>query len=473
MNWTAILRSLFSDVETSLIFYVVACNGVTFGMMVLGYFALKRRGLKIGQADVETLLNSPLVPGVTVIAPAYNEELSIRVSVRSMMGLRHPNHEVVVVNDGSTDGTLAALIDEFHLYRSSRSRSADLVSREIRGVYESRDPIQLLVIDKENGGKADSLNAGINFARLPLIASVDSDSLLERDALLCLEQPFLEDPEDTVAAGGIIHVINGCEVTDGVIRKVCANGSMLSRLQTLEYLRAFLGGRVAFSFLDGLLLISGAFGLFRRDAVVSAGGFDTHSVGEDMELVVRLHKYFRRKGKKPKIVFVPEPVCWTEVPESLAVLKRQRTRWQRGGAESIAAHADMLFNPRFGIVGSFSMPYFIVFELLGPIVELLGYAMTIAGFGWGLIAPQIALVFFIVSVLFGILLSASAVVLEHLASAKYPAVRDVINLLLASVVENFGYRQLTAWWRLVGLVDAFQKKQGWGKMERTGFQKAA
>jgi cellulose synthase/poly-beta-1,6-N-acetylglucosamine synthase-like glycosyltransferase len=235
-------------------------------------------------------------------------------------------------------------------------------------------------------------------------------------------------------------------------------------------LRAFLGGRLAFSFLDALLVISGAFGLFRRDAVVAVGGFATSSVGEDMELVVRLHKSFRINGERPRVVFVPEPVCWTEVPESLAVLKRQRTRWQRGGSETIALHRNMFCNPKFGMVGMFGMPHFVLFELLGPVVELLGYAMTIVGFVFGLIAPQIALSFFVVSVLFGILLSTSAVVLEHLAAAKYPAVSDILRLLVASVVENFGYRQLTAWWRLEGLIEAFRGKKGWGKMERTGFQ---
>jgi cellulose synthase/poly-beta-1,6-N-acetylglucosamine synthase-like glycosyltransferase len=473
VNWIALLRQLFVRVETSVIVYVMAINVTSFVLTVTGYFALRNRGSRIGQADVEALLNSPLVPGITVVAPAHNEEPIVRDSVQSMLGLRHPNHEVIVVNDGSTDGTLAALIDEFHLYRSSRSGSGDLPSALVRGVYESRDPIHLLVVDKVNSGKADSLNAGINYARLPLIASVDSDSLLERDALLYLEQPFLEDPVRTVAAGGIIHVINGCDIGNGVIRSVSAGGSMLSRLQAVEYLRAFLGGRVAFSFLDALLLVSGAFGLFRRDAVVAAGGFDVQTVGEDMELIVRLHEKFRPNGKKPRIVFVPEPVCWTEVPESLRVLRRQRTRWQRGGTESVALHARMFCNPRFGMVGLFGIPHFVLFELLGPIVELLGYAMTILGFAWGLIAPQIALSFFVVSVLFGILLSTSAVVLEHLAAAKYPAASDILHLLGASVVENFGYRQLTAWWRLEGLIQAFRRKKDWGDMERAGFERAS
>ena len=461
---------VFNTVEASIIVYVGAINLIYFLLMVIGYFSLRRAPHRIGDAERNALLRSPLLPAVAVLAPAYNESATCRESVRAMLGLRYPDHEVIVINDGSKDDTLAALVDEFKLYRSGRTPSGALPSAAIRGVYESREPIRLLVIDKENGGKADSLNAGINFARAPLVLAVDSDSLLESDALLSVVEPFLSDA-DTIASGGIIRVVNGCTVAGGRVVDVHAPEKLIPLFQAVEYLRAFLGGRVAFTFLNSLLIISGAFGLFRRDALLEAGGYRTSTVGEDMELVVRLHRIWREAKRRYRIVFVAEPVCWTEVPESLAMLKRQRNRWQRGTVDSIGLHKRMLLNPRYGVLGLFAMPYFFLFEMLGPAIELLGYLCTIGGWAFGLISTETAILFLIVSILFGVLLSMSAIVLEELTRRRYPAARDIATLFVAAVIENFGFRQLLTVWRTRGLIDGLRGKQGWGAMERRGFGK--
>lgn len=463
-----ILERTFSFVESSIIVYVAVINAIYFFLMAAGYFALRRSDQKLSPREVDELLKSPLVPGVSVLAPAFNEELTICESVRSMLRLRHPQHEVIVISDGSKDRTLGLLIEEFRLFRSSRAPWGLLPTKKVRAVYESRDPIRLLVIDKENGGKADSLNAGLNYARLPLFAAVDADSLLERDALMGIIKPFLDDPA-TVASGGIVRAVNGCAVRHGAVTGIRAPRRMLARLQVIEYLRAFLGGRVAFSCFNALLVISGAFGLFRRDRVLAAGGFATQTVGEDMELVVRLHHDGCERGDRPRIVFVPEPVCWTEVPETLKVLRRQRNRWQRGAVESVLSHWRLLFHRRSGILGWLAFPYFLLFEVFGPVVELIGYLCTGIGLLLGLISPAVAWQFFIVSTLFGMALSVGAVLLEELTTRKYPCVRDLFSLLVAAAVESFGYRQLTAWWRLEGLVDSIRGKKGWGQMERKGF----
>ncbi|MGI8782689.1 MAG: glycosyltransferase family 2 protein [Acidobacteriota bacterium] len=287
MDWVALYRES-SKVEYFIILYSAAINSIYFVMMVLGYFVV-RGTQRLSASEVETLSGSPLLPSVSILAPAYNESASLRDSVRAMLGLNYPNHEVIVINDGSTDDTLEILVEHFRLYKSSRFPSGTLPAKPIRAIYESRDPIRLIVIDKENGGKADSLNAGLNVARSELVGAIDSDSLLEKDSLLHVTRPFLTD-ECTVASGGIIRVANGCKVEDAQITEIGIPGNMLARIQVIEYMRAFLGGRIAFSFLDSLLLISGAFGLFRRQAVVDAGGFETATIGEDMELVVRLHE---------------------------------------------------------------------------------------------------------------------------------------------------------------------------------------
>jgi cellulose synthase/poly-beta-1,6-N-acetylglucosamine synthase-like glycosyltransferase len=472
-DWFAIPIRAFVLAQEGMLVYVFAINTIYLFLMLLGYFVLRRDTGRLTRHERDALMRSYLVPAVSVLAPAYNEAATCRDSVRAMLKLRYPDHEVVVINDGSADDTLQVLIDEFHLYRSSRAPSGALATRPIKALYESRDPIRLVVIDKENGGKADSLNAGLNVARAPLVAAVDSDSLLEENALLYAVKPFLEDPVRTLASGGIIRVANGCTVEEGRIAQVNAPNTMLARLQAVEYLRAFLGGRVAFSFFNALLIISGAFGVFRREAVMAVGGFMTTTVGEDMEMVVRLHRFAREQRRDYRIVFVPDPVCWTEVPESMKSLHRQRNRWQRGTVETVRTHARMLLNPRYGVVGMFALPYFAMFEMIGPIVELSGYLLTLAGLMAGFISPAIAGLFFLVSIAYGIVLSTAAVVLAEMTHRRYPSVSDILVLFATAVIENFGFRQLMAIWRTQGLIDGLRnRKKGWGAMERRGFRPA-
>ncbi len=467
-----ILQRAFTLIETMLIVYVAAINAIYLLLILLGYFVL-RREREFPVETREQLLRSPLLPSIAVVAPAYNEAATCRTSVRNMLALRYPNHEVIVVNDGSKDDTLKILIEEFKLYRSGRIAFASLSHQPIRGVYESRDPIRLVVVDKENGGKADAANAGINVARADLVCIADSDSLLEHDSLLYVAKPFLED-RTTIATGGIVRVVNGCRVEGGQVTEVHAPRRLLPLFQAVEYLRAFLGGRVAFSFLNSLLIISGAFGLFDRKAVIEAGGYRQDAIGEDMELVTRLHRLWRSAHRPYRIVFVPEPVCWTEVPERMRILRSQRNRWQRGTVDSVRRHMQMLLNPRFGSVGLIAFPYFFLFEMIGPAIELLGYEMTLFGLAFGLIAPRLAVLFLIVSILFGILLSMSAVALEELTKRRYPGPADLARLFGAAILENLGFRQLLTIWRTRGLIDGLRgKKKGWGIMERRGFSAGA
>ncbi|MCX6621501.1 MAG: glycosyltransferase family 2 protein, partial [Acidobacteria bacterium] len=329
--------------ESWVLIYLFAINTIYFILLLIGFFELLRhRSTMRDPAQDEAMLLSSLMQPISVLAPAFNEELTIRQSIRAMLQLDYPEFEVIVINDGSTDGTLEVLIEEFHLCRSARFDPAELKTMPVRAIYESTDPISLVVIDKENGGKADSLNAGINVARYPLFCTVDSDSILESDALLRVATPFVEDPERVVAVGGIVRVANACQISNGRVIRTELSSSWLVKFQVVEYLRAFLGGRIAFSSLGSLLIISGAFGLFSKKAVLAAGGYRTDTVGEDMELVVRLHRWARDNDLEYRIVFLPHPVCWTEVPESLSVLKRQRNRWQRGTLETMMRHWKLL-----------------------------------------------------------------------------------------------------------------------------------
>ncbi|MCZ2148484.1 MAG: glycosyltransferase family 2 protein [Bryobacterales bacterium] len=457
--------------ESGIILYVFTINAIYFFLTVAGFFCLRRYHSTFSREEKDLLMKSPLMPAISLIVPSYNEAMTIRESVGGMLRLDYPNYEVVVVNDGSKDDTLKILIEEFKLYFSARDVEGSLFTKPVRGVYESREPVRLLVIDKFNGGKADSINAGINAASSPYVMVVDSDSLIEKDALFQMIKPCLEDPERVIAVGGTVRAVNDCDVLHGRVRRIRSAGSWLANFQAVEYLRAFFGGRVGFSLLNSLLIISGAFGLFRRDAVLEIGGFEESTIGEDMELVVRMHHHYIKNKKPYRIVYVAQPVCWTEVPDSLKILKRQRKRWQRGTVESLWRHREMLLNPKYGTVGLFAFSYFFLFEMLGPAVEFLGYFLTILGLVFRIIAPSVAILFFSVSIMSGMLLSTSAVLLEEFTVCRYPSWRDSWRLFAAAIAENFGFRQMLTLWRVQGLIDGIKgKRGGWGAMERKGFK---
>jgi cellulose synthase/poly-beta-1,6-N-acetylglucosamine synthase-like glycosyltransferase len=411
---------------------------------------------------------SGLEPPVSILVPAYNEEATIAASIRSMLQLTYSEFEVIVVNDGSKDATLDVLASEFKLQPFPEAYRRQLDTKEIRQVYRSTRFPNLRVIDKVNGGKADSLNAGINASRYPLFCGVDADSILQRDSLEKVVEPFLRDPT-VVASGGTVRVANGCEVSGGFLTKVGLPKNIWALFQVVEYLRAFLFGRLGWSALNGMLIISGAFGVFRKDAVILAGGYRADTIGEDMELVVRMHRLLRAKGQPYRVEFVPDPVCWTEAPEDYKTLKNQRIRWQRGLAESLAANWGLMFSRRGGAPGWLAFPFMLAFEWLGPLVEVFGYVFM----AWAVIAGAVSWqafgAFLFVAIGLGILLSASGLLLEEMSFHIYPKGKQLLLLGLVVLVENLGYRQLNTVWRLTGLYRwATQKESTWGAMKRKG-----
>lgn len=466
-------------------FYSALFNALDgFNLVVLGYFfllnsaylvtslfafsALRRYSNRLKSVELDDLLREEVLPPVTLIAPAYNEGATCVQAVRSLLGLRYSDYEVLVVNDGSKDDTLAVLTAAFDLKPNSRAPTADIPSKTVRGIYRSTTHSRLWVIDKENGGKADALNAGLKLCRTPLFCAIDVDTLIEREALTRLARGFLEDTR-TVAAGGIIRIVNDSVVSSGAVREVRLPRSWVARFQVLEYLRAFLSGRMGWDAMDSTLIISGAFGMFRRDRVVDVGGYSTDTVGEDMELVVRLHRHCREQKIPYTIRFVPDPVAWTECPESIKVLGRQRDRWQRGLMESLWRHKIMLFNPRYGRIGLVAFPYFFFLEMLGPVIEGLayvGFALALILGRWSL--PYL-LAFMALAIAFGVALSIAAVALEELSFRRYPRTRDVFALIGLGFLETIGYRQLSTWWRVRGMISKLRGVHTWGAMERKGF----
>ena len=283
-----------------------------------------------------------------------------------------------------------------------------------------------------------------------------------------ISRPFLED-ESTVAVGGVIRIVNGCKVEAGRVTHVGLPRSSLARFQVLEYLRAFLWGRMGWDALGATLIVSGAFGMFRRSAVVEVGGYATDTVGEDMELVVRLHRRLRETGRRYRVVLLPDSVAWTECPETLRSLGRQRDRWQRGLVESLMRHRRMLLNPRYGRIGMLAFPYFFLLEMCGPLIEGLGYVTFTTALLLGAVSIPFVIAFLAVAFAFGIALSIFTVELEEMVFPRYPRLRDVLILFWIAVAENVGYRQIITYWRIRGMVSKLRGVTGWGVMERKGF----
>lgn len=450
--------------------FFVICNSFQTALVV-GAFAEMVRHRRLSWIErSDRLLSSESLPRVTVLA--YNEEVTVVASVRSLLTLRYPNLEVVLINDGSQDETLQVLITEFGLTEVFPSFAATVGSQPVRALYRSGRHRGLVVLDKVNGGKADSLNAGLNVATGELVCAIDADTLIDPDAFLRIVRPFLAD-DDTVAAGGTIRVVNDAPVRDGRVVGVRRPTRVLPGIQTVEYLRSFLFGRLGWNVLGGNLIVSGAFGMFRRSAMLAAGGYRHDTVGEDMELVVRLRRLGVRQHGPSKVVFVPDPVAWTEVPESLRVLGRQRERWQRGLADVLWRHRGMLCNPRYGRIGWVAMPYFWVVELFGPAVEAVGLLAMVLAVSLGAINVEFAALFLLVAYGWGLLLTLASVLL-HQASSEQPfPVRDLPALVAWSLVENLGYRQLTVVWRLRGCWRYLRGKRDWGTMSRVGFRPQA
>ena len=409
-------------------------------------------------------------PPVSILIPAFNEQGTIVSSVHSLLGLTYPEFEILVVNDGSEDNTLDEVIEAFAMVEFPEAYRRRIETKQVAKIYVSSRYPQVRLVDKENGGKADALNAGINCARYPLFCVVDADCILQQDSLSRVVRPFLEDPK-TVAVGGVVRVLNGCTVHDGFLEKIELPRNLLAKFQLVEYLRAFLFGRLGWSPLNALLVISGAFGVFYKERIIAVGGYRSGTVGEDMDLVVRLHKSLRREKRPYRITFVPDPICWTEAPTDLKSLKTQRMRWQRGLAESLAPNFGLMFNRHGGAVGWLAFPFMVLFEFIGPVIEVLGYTAMIPLYLFDLIPLQSFLVFLFVSIGMGVLLSTNALFLEELSFQMYPRSGQQLRLFGIAILENFGYRQLNSVWRFMAVVKwlfFFWRKSRWGSISRDG-----
>jgi len=466
MSWAALYHIFFLIITYGIFAY---SSLLILSYLFIGLYSIgeTREYLhKNSFTDYRILAVSPHSPSVSILAPAYNEGMTIVENVRSLLSIYYNNLQLIVINDGSKDETLARLIEGYELEKVDFFVHYQIACKPIRGIYKSRNPVygRLIVVDKVNGGKADALNAGINIASHNYLVCIDVDCILEQDALLKMIKPFLEQTgERMIAAGGVIRIANSCEIQEGRLVRVRMPRDYLPRMQILEYIRAFILGRMAWSRLNGLMLISGAFGAFDREIVLKCGGYDHNTVGEDMELVVRMRRYMEEQKLKYRVSFIPDPLCWTEAPASFKILGRQRNRWTRGTFETLKFHRKMFFNPKYGILGMLSYPYWFFFEMCSPLIEFCGFILffffALTGMiDWGFFSS-----FLLFVILFGYLYSAFAVLMEVVTYNQYKRRTDVLLLLVTGLTEPFYFHPFVVWSAIKGFRDLIRKKKSWGE----------
>ncbi|WP_026582871.1 glycosyltransferase family 2 protein [Bacillus sp. J33] len=450
-----------------LLYMVIVILAYTL-MLAIAFIHIRKYSLLDKEEADEENLGSIHMKPISIIVPAFNEEAGILDTVHSLLSLRFPQTEIIIVNDGSTDSTQQKLIQEFHFREADKVIRKELPTKSITRVFQSAVHQGVWLIEKENGGKADALNAGINFSRYPYFCSIDGDSILNEKSLLRVMKPIISSDGDVIAAGGNVRIANGSFIQSGTVMETILAKNYLIVMQVIEYLRAFMMGRISFSRYNLVLIISGAFSVFSKEWAVKAGGYAINSIGEDMELVVKLHRYIKENNLKKSIEFVPDPVCWTEAPEKISTLRKQRRRWHQGLIESLWKHKRMTLNPKYGAVGMVSFPYFWFIECLGPVIELGGYIYIIAAFFMGDIYFEFAVLLALLFILYGSVLSIASVLLDAWSKDVYPRKSDLFRLIFMSLTEVFWYKPISLLWRMEGLLFFLIRKQEWGDMQRIG-----
>lgn len=464
------LLHLFDYFNTIILIYFIATNAVYTFLMALSLYSVSLHAKFASRSGYTDLLDSPVTPPVSLIIPAFNEEQGIVQTVLSLLELNYPEKEIIVVDDGSTDGTLSRLIERFQLLKMDLIYRPSLKTKAPTAFYYNPERPELLVVSKENGGKSDALNVGVNMARSPYFCTVDADTIIERDALLRLMAPILHSQENTVVSGGVVRIANGCTLQNGHVVDIDLPKSWLERCQVVEYIRTFLFGRPGWNALNATFITSGAFCLLQRDAVLKVQGFSTDTVTEDVDIVATMHRYFRQRKIKYRMIFTTDPICWTEAPHTIGSLARQRRRWQLGLTQTVMKHNQMIGSPRYGLLGLFSVPFHAYMEAIGCVIEALGTILIPFSFFIGAMPFSLFLLLMFLAVGYGTLLSMGSVLLEETTLRRYPTIHHVLILMGYAVLENIGYRQMVALFRAQGVLQYFTGLREWEVVAHRGFR---
>ncbi len=450
--------------------YVVVVSFTYLIQLFYAFSGLKKYKKSMDYSNYSKFTDSVNIVPISVLVPAYNEEQTICDTVKNLLSLDYPTHEIIVINDGSTDNTLEKLISEFNLIPVDEPFKVSIPTKQVKNIYRSVKNVNLVVVNKENGGKSDALNSGINISQYPVFVSVDADCVLEDSSLIRIVYSFMNDP-DCVAIGGTVRINSGCEIENGKLKSVSLTGNALFTIQTNEYLRDFLTGRIALNEMGTLLIISGAFGAFKKQAVIDVGGYTPNCIGEDIELVVKLHKNSFQNNLNSTVRFMPDPVCWTQPPDNIKDLIKQRKRWHIGLADTLIKHKDMILNPKYKKIGMLTLPYFCFFDFIGPVIEMLGYLFIPLSWALGFLDVKFMLGFYLLGLLYGTILSVGSLLLEENIFGKYPKLRHILKLFFFAIIDNLGYRQIMTLIKIFSMIRFKKNKNQWGKINRREYNK--
>ena len=465
MNFITYVRYFISFFNYFCMAFTILLSIIYIVQLIMSFVKVRKNDKARQSNDFGRYVESENLLPISLLIPAYNEEENIVSNIKSLLKIDYPLFEIVVVNDGSTDRTHDKIVDSFGLYKIESAVRTSIPTKDVRGVYYNIEYPNLIYVDKENGGKSDALNAGINISSYPLFACLDADSRIEPDALLKLSIEFLKNT-DTIVAGGLVRIANGFKIRDGRVSGFSMPEKMVERFQIVEYYRSFLSGRVSWGATNSMLIVSGAFGVFKKQAVIEVGGYKTNTIGEDMEIVVRLHRYMRTHKRKYKIIFCEDSVCWTQGPMSVADIRSQRRRWQIGLFDTLISHKGLFLNPRYGMIGLMAIPYNWIFELFGAVVESLGYVIIPFSLLMGELNMFFFTMYFLLAVMLGVILSIGSLILEQYTRKSVMSAKQCLSLSLYAILENFGYRQLITVFRLEGILKYRRLRKTWGKIKR-------
>jgi cellulose synthase/poly-beta-1,6-N-acetylglucosamine synthase-like glycosyltransferase len=463
-----IIYRIFESANVMFLGYFALANVCYTVLMVISLYTVTMQSRAARTREFDALTGSPVTPPIAVIVPAYNEEEVIAQTVSSLLDADYPEKEIIVVDDGSTDATLEKLVRRFSLVRMDLIYRQRLGTDEPIAMYRSTVHPELTVVAAQHRGKPHALNTGINVSRSPYFCTVDADSILEHDALLRLMAGVLESPVNTVVSGGVVRISNGCRIDNGRITEIGLPKTWVERCQAVEYIRTFMFGRAGWNALGATFVAAGAFCLFHTESVVLAAGFSADTVTEDIDMVATLRKVMKERGWPYRIAFTSDPVCWTEAPRTVGMLARQRRRWQLGLVQTVNKHAGMFLNPRYGAVGMIGMPFHAVMEGIGSVVEALGTLMIPLAYALGLLPLSTFLLFLVLAVGYGTMLSLGSVMLEEMTLRRYPKISQVMVLMMYAVIENLGYRQMITLFRAQGVLRYLLGQRKWEVVEHTG-----